>query len=96
MDLLNVKDNIEKSSKEHQIEILRILIENKVMVNENSNGIFVNLSNINSDIIIKLQDYLNYITEQEKTLDTFENTKKKYQNTFFNNELSKDNKTISI
>ena len=77
MDLLNVKDNIEKSSKEHQIEILRILIENKVMVNENSNGIFVNLSNINSDIIIKLQDYLNYITEQEKNLDTFENTKKK-------------------
>lgn len=96
MDLLNVKDNIEKSSKEHQIEILRILIENKVMVNENSNGIFVNLSNINSDIIIKLQDYLNYITEQEKNLDTFENTKKKYKNTFFNNELSKDNKTISI
>ena len=96
MDLLNVKDNIEKSSKEHQIEILRILIENKVMVNENSNGIFVNLSNINSDIIIKLKDYLNYITEQEKNLDTFENTKKKYKNTFFNNELSKDNKTISI
>tara|TARA_Y100000992_G_scaffold77739_1_gene49240 strand:+ start:9462 stop:9752 length:291 start_codon:yes stop_codon:yes gene_type:complete len=96
MDLLNVKDNIEKSSKEHQIEILRILIENKVMVNENSNGIFVNLSNIKNEIIVKIQEYLNYITEQEKTLDTFENTKKKYQNTFFNNELSKDNKTISI
>ena len=96
MDLLKIKDELEKKSKEHQIEILRILIENKVTVNENSNGIFVNLSNINSDIIIKLQDYLNYITEQEKNLDTFENTKKKYKNTFFNNELSKDNKTISI
>ena len=103
MDLLNIKDTIEKSSKEHQIEILKILLENKVMVNENNNGIFINLSNVNNNIILKLQNYLNYIAEQEKTLDTFEHTKEEYKNTFFNkesskdnNDLSKDNKTISI
>lgn len=96
MDLLKIKDELEKKSKEHQIEILRILIENKVTVNENSNGIFVNLSNVRDDIIIKLQNYLNYISEQEKTLDTFETTKEEYKNIFFNNDISKDNKTISI
>lgn len=102
MDLLKIKDVIEKTSKEHQIEILRIFIENKVMVNENNNGIFVNLSNVDNNIIIKLQNYINYIAEQEKTLDSFEHAKQEYKNTFFNNEsndnndLSKDNKTISI
>ena len=100
MDLLNIKDTIEKSSKEHQIEILKILIENKVMVNENNNGIFINLSNVNNNIILKLQNYLNYIAEQEKTLDTFEHTKEEYKDnndlSKDNNDLSKDNKTISI
>ena len=78
MDLLKIKDELEKISKEHQVEILRILIENKVTVNENSNGIFVNLSNVSEDIIINLQNYLNYISEQEKTLNTFESTKEEY------------------
>ena len=31
-DLLKLKDTIEKQTKEHQIEILRILVNNKIPV----------------------------------------------------------------
>ena len=96
MDLLKMKDTIENKNKEHQIEILRILIENKVMINENNNGIFVNLSNVKKEIIDKINTYLVYVNDQENSLDKIETVKEEYKNIFFNNDLCKDNKTISI
>ena len=99
MDLIKIKDAIENKSKEHQIEILRILIENQVTINENNNGIFVNLSNINTTIIDKINNYLTYVNEQEVSLNKLENVKEEYKNTFFNgnnNDQCKDNKTITI
>ena len=96
MDLLKMKDTIENKNKEHQIEILRILIENKVMINENNNGIFVNLSNVKKEIIDKINTYLLYVHDQENSLDKIETVKEEYKNIFFNNDLCKDNKTISI
>tara|TARA_Y100000992_G_scaffold22857_1_gene13108 strand:+ start:217 stop:507 length:291 start_codon:yes stop_codon:yes gene_type:complete len=96
MDLLKMKDTIENKNKEHQIEILRILIENKVMINENNNGIFVNLSNVKKEIIDKINTYLVYVHDQENSLDKIETVKEEYKNIFFNNDLCKDNKTISI
>jgi hypothetical protein len=96
MDLLKMKDTIENKNKEHQIEILRILIENKVMINENNNGIFVNLSNVKKEIIDKINNYLVYVHDQENSLDKIETVKEEYKNIFFNNDLCKDNKTISI
>ena len=96
MDLLKLKDSVENKSKEHQVEVLKILIENKVMINENRNGIFVNLSNIKQEIIDKIYSYLSYVSEQEKALNQLETVKEEYKNTFFNNDLCKDNKTISI
>lgn len=44
-ELLVLKDTIEKMSKYHQIEILRIFSsEKEVCINENKNGTFINLS----------------------------------------------------
>ena len=83
MDLLKMKDTIENKNKEHQIEILRILIENKVMINENNNGIFVNLSNVKKEIIDKINTYLVYVHDQENSLDKIETVKEEYKNIFF-------------
>ncbi len=105
MDLMKIKNLVEKKSKEHHIEILRILIKNKVTINENSNGIFVNLSNINKNTITEIQNYLVYINEQEKTLNMLEDIKEEYKNNYFKatpeqkynvNDLCKDNKSIGI
>lgn len=100
---MKIKNIVEKKNKEHHIEILRILIKNKVTINENNNGIFVNLSNVDKNTIIEMQNYLVYINEQEKTLNMLEDIKEEYKNNFFktsvdskDNDLCKDNKSIGI
>ena len=51
-DLILLKEKIEKLNKFHQIEITRILNNrDNVTLNENKNGIFINLSVIDQDII---------------------------------------------
>ena len=74
-NLLDIKSDIEAQSKDHQIEILRILVENKIQINENNNGVFVNLTKVDEDIILKIKKYLKYIKEQNTALDSIEKKK---------------------
>lgn len=71
-----LKDNIEKLEKYHQIEILRIIKSfSTVKTNENKNGIFINLSEVPYDCLKKLEDYLTYVHTQEKDFTDIENKK---------------------
>tara|TARA_B100001175_G_C19148606_1_gene467140 strand:- start:89 stop:388 length:300 start_codon:yes stop_codon:yes gene_type:complete len=95
--LLDIKSDIEFQSKNHQIEILRILIENKVQINENNNGVFVNLTKVDEQIILKIKNYLKYIKEQNTTLDTIEKTKENYKLTFFeDNPIEYKDKNLEL
>tara|TARA_S200000501_G_scaffold121799_2_gene114719 strand:+ start:210 stop:509 length:300 start_codon:yes stop_codon:yes gene_type:complete len=95
--LLDIKSDIELQSKEHQIEILRILVENKVQINENSNGVFINLTKVDEEIILKMKNYLKYIKEQNTTLDTIEKTKENYKLTFFeDNPIEYKDKNLEL
>ena len=54
MDLKLLKDNIEDLDKSYQIQIAKLLHDNNIILNENKNGIFVNLSEINEFSIGRL------------------------------------------
>ena len=82
-----LKEEIEKLEKFHQIQILEILVENKVSFTENRNGIFVNLIKINKTIIQKIREYLLYVSNQNITLQDTEQLKEKLKYNYF-----KDNK----
>ena len=88
--LIDLKDKIESMSKCHQIEILRILKkQNKVSINENNNGTFINLTELTGEIILKLCNYVKYVEEQQSDLLIVEQEKNRLENTFFkgNKEL---------
>lgn len=86
-----LKEKIEGLTNFHQIEILRILDNAKnVTLNENKNGVFVNLTNIDASVIEVIEKYLLYVNKQEKQLDIIENQKENLANIFF-----KDNKDIT-
>ena len=86
--LQELKENIEEMSKYHQIEVLRILSTiSNIVLNENNNGTFVNLTEQTEEVINKLIDYTNYVNEQQTHLQTIEEEKDRLENTFF-----KDNK----
>ena len=80
-----MKDKIEALPKNYHIEIARILKSHQVAFNENQNGIFVNLSAVDSPIIEQVMHYLAYIDLQESQLNVDEASKGGLKEHFFQN-----------
>ena len=89
--LMNLKEGIENMPMIHQIEILRILHKKQTQLNENKNGVFVNISKLNDHVLQELEDYMNYVIQQEKQLSEFETQKEYLTKEYFENKTHKDN-----
>jgi ribosomal protein L30/L7E len=97
METIDIKERIEMMNKHHQIEVLRILKQNSdVVLNENSNGVFVNLSDLHINLIKKIEDYIRYVEKQTNNINVIENKKEVIENTFFKCKGNKDNVIIKI
>ena len=91
-ELEYIRNLIEGMNKFNQIEVLRILYKSSsLLLNENKNGIHINLSEVNEETLNELNDYIKYVNTQEIYLNGAEEEKEKYKNTFF----LKDNKDIT-
>ena len=95
-DLNCLKESIEGLTKFHQIEILKILKKDtSSTLNENNNGIFVNLTSIQTPIIEDMKNYLSYVSTQEDQLNIVEDKKSVLSTTYFNDDKdNKDNNSI--
>ena len=94
-DLNRLKERTEKLNKFHQIEILKILkADDKCTINENNNGIFINLTSLTNKVIFELEKYLEYVEKQEIQLGEIEKQKNTLTNTFFKD--NKDNTSITL
>jgi|TARA_Y100000816_G_C26043468_1_gene546685 hypothetical protein len=93
--LTELKNHIESLEKHHQIEILKILSKNMCKINENKSGVFVNMTFLEEPILNKIQDYLNYMKEQEENLITTEYQKQEFINSYFIEKEDKDNLPIT-
>ena len=84
MDLTFMKDKIEKMQKNYHIELARMLIkEHSITYNENNNGIFINMSQLSSDIHEKISNFIDYVELQEKQLAIDEKEKHELKDAFF-------------
>jgi signal-transduction protein with cAMP-binding, CBS, and nucleotidyltransferase domain len=94
-DLILLKEKIEKLNKFHQIEITRILnTHDNITLNENKNGIFVNLSIIEKNIIEEIKEYLEYVNILQSDFNSIEKEKNLLSNKFF--KYNKDNANIIL
>lgn len=83
-ELESIKSKIESLSKTHQIEILKIMKTNsKVIINENKNGVFINLSFLPEDVLADIRKYLHFIHDQEDALMSLETQKKQFKHDYF-------------
>ena len=89
-DLIKLCKVIESLENSHHIEIAKILKTNNVYLNENSNGIFVNLNKISFDVYSSICNYIDFIKKQENDINKDEKLKRNLQTTYF-----KDNKDIT-
>ena len=87
-NLKKIKNSIELFNKQQQIDILKLFINNNVNISENSNGSFINLTEIDSTIISELEKYITFINTQNSNLNNFENKKKILENKFFDKPSS--------
>ena len=78
-----LRDNIEALPVFHQIEILRILYKNHITFSENKNGVFLNLSYVNLDVIHKISEYVTFVQNQESQMCEFEKKKMTLSNQYF-------------
>lgn len=82
--LEHIKNKIEGMTKNHQLEILNILRKNPtVKLNENKSGVYINLSFLSKDTMDELLYYMNYIHDQENSLERLELQKTAFKNDFF-------------
>lgn len=88
-ELNYIRESIENMNKFNQVEVLRILNGHKdAILNENKYGVHVNLTELNKNVIEELKMYINYVNNQESTLNEIEKQKESFKNIYF----SKDNK----
>ncbi|ALH23210.1 hypothetical protein ceV_304 [Chrysochromulina ericina virus CeV-01B] len=81
--LQKIKDVVEQYNKQQQLDILKIFIKDSVNISENSNGTFINLTDIQDSTIKKIQEYINFINIQNIKLIDIETTRKDIESSFF-------------
>jgi hypothetical protein len=80
------KEKIELLSKQHQIELLRILsIIPGISISENNNGVFINLTQQNDIVFEKIENFLEYVNVQQKSLSFLEKQQDDIETEFFSN-----------
>lgn len=96
MDLEEMKKKIDTLDKEHHIQILKIIKNSSISntLSENKNGVFVNLSVLQTEIVESIKNYLDYLNQQENLLIDLETKKEDVKNAFF--ILEKEDKGNSI
>lgn len=87
--LTELRMAIENMNKTQQLNILRILKQYPtVKLNENRGGIFLNMSFLPEGALVKMQNYVNYIKDQEQLLFVAESKKDELKKTFFSGGIA--------
>ena len=87
MEELNyIKQKIEVMDKKDQINILKLFKESSlVILNENQNGTFINITDLDEKIKTELKKYISYVDVQKNILEKDEVKKTELEEAFFNN-----------
>lgn len=76
-----MKTFIEGLNKSQQVEILKIIKRStSAKINENRNGIYINMSFLEESTISELEKHIQYITDQEVSIETIEAQKTTLKN----------------
>ena len=81
--LKSLRDKIELLTIFNQTEIFRIIYTSNVTFSENKNGVFINLTYVDANVIEKISEYIVYVSKQESHLNEVEDKKTLLSNQYF-------------
>lgn len=83
-DLNKLKTKIELLDKKDQINILQLFKKhNNILLNENSNGTFINITDIDKLLYDELLKFISYIEMQKQYINKDEEKKNILEETYF-------------
>ena len=83
-DLNKLKTKIELLDKKDQINILQVFKKhNNILLNENSNGTFINITDIDKLLYDELLKFISYIEMQKQYINKDEEKKNILEETYF-------------
>jgi hypothetical protein len=89
-ELKKINNIVNKLNPIHHKKIFGIIKDHNIKFSENRNGVFINLNNLSSNILIKIKKYIEYVKIQEKNFSNFENIKNEFKKDFFTNIKKED------
>ena len=82
--LKRIKSKIENMDKSNQISALYMLTKNKkIKYSENNNGTFINLTDIEDTMLLKIEEFIEYIELHKYEIDDIEKKKDYIENIYF-------------
>lgn len=83
-DKLKIRDKIENLTDIEHIEIFKIFKKHNIEFSENNNGIFINIVNVNDQILSEINMYINHLQKVENEINNIEQQKNEFKENFFN------------
>ncbi len=74
--LKELKNSIERLHETEQVELLKLFIRNNCNYSENKNGIFINMTKLEKNVIIETEEFLEFCYKNKKFLSE-DNLKRK-------------------
>jgi hypothetical protein len=72
-------------SKINQVEAVRIFHKhNKDMINENKYGIHINVTDVENNVLKEIEEFIEYVSNQEKKLTDMEELQQDIQTKYIN------------
>tara|TARA_B100000902_G_scaffold399263_2_gene469324 strand:+ start:1169 stop:1507 length:339 start_codon:yes stop_codon:yes gene_type:complete len=82
--LNKIKMRIENMDKGNHISALYMITKNKsVKYSENINGTFINLSDLDNNMLFKIEDFIEYIEIQKYEIEDIEKKREQIENIYF-------------
>jgi hypothetical protein len=94
----NLVNKISKLSKNEHIELFRIIYNNNAKHTINNNGVFINMNTLDDDILVKIDQFINFCINNTELLNKQENYINNEKNKFLNHDTNNlcDIENISI
>ena len=84
-ELKELCQKLEEMSKINQVEALRIFHKhNKDMINENKYGIHINVTDVENNVLKEIEEFIEYVSNQEKNLNDMEELQQDIQTKYIN------------
>jgi hypothetical protein len=84
-ELKELCQKLEEMSKINQVEAVRIFHKhNKDMINENKYGIHINVTDVENNVLKEIEEFIEYVSNQEKKLTDMEELQQDIQTKYIN------------